>query len=78
MNKREKDMLEKVFVAEIEGRLPFQSKSRLAKKLCDDGYLIHDVTSLPADRLGSVKVSGYWLSHKGRLAYCASCSGVDA
>lgn len=39
MNKRELDLLEKVFAAEIAGNL-FQTNSKLAKKLEEEGYIV--------------------------------------
>lgn len=73
MTKAEMNALEKVFEAEIEGRLPFQSKAKVFSRLCDKGYLE------PMDRrLGdgrfAVTVTGYQLSHLGRITYCASCA----
>ena len=72
MNKRELQMLERVWIAEIEGRLPLQTKSKVAEKLTEDGYLIHDATVM-----GGARVEGYWLSHAGRLSYCMSCDDSE-
>ena len=67
--------LEKVFAAEIAGRLPFQSKAKLFGRLCDEGLLE------PMERvLGGrfpVSISGYQLTHAGRITYCTSCDGED-
>ncbi|MBC2659791.1 hypothetical protein H7A76_30525 [Pseudomonas sp. MSSRFD41] len=66
------NMLEKVFSAEIEGRLPFQTKSKLAKEMEEFGYL-----EFGSERMGIVTVSGYYLTHAGRLAYCEQCRDVE-
>ncbi|MCG6574893.1 hypothetical protein EGM97_09255 [Pseudomonas sp. AF32] len=65
-------MLEKVFAAEIEGRLPYQTKSKLAAKMEEFGYL-----QFGSERMGIVTVSGYYLTNAGRLAYCEECRDVE-
>lgn len=63
--------LERVFAAEIEDRLPFQSKAVIFKTLCEEGLLE------PMERrFGGrfpVVVKGYQLTHAGRLMYCSAC-----
>lgn len=73
MTKAEMNALEKVFAAEIDGRLPFQSKAKIYQYLCKDGYLEPMDRKFGHDRF-SVTVSGYQLTHLGRLTYCASCA----
>lgn len=76
MNKRELELLEKVFGAEIDGMLNkmpglYQTKSKLAKKLVADGYLVED-----REVLGGgipVIIEGYRLTLLGNLTYCMSC-----
>ena len=63
--------LEKVFTAEIEGRLPFQSRAKVYSSLCDDGLLAPMTIEL-GGRL-PLMVSGYQLTHAGRITYCESC-----
>lgn len=69
--KAELTALEKVFAAEIEGRLPFQSKAKIFQKLADEGFIA------PMERkFGGqfpVTVTGWELTHAGRIAYCVSC-----
>jgi hypothetical protein len=65
--------LEKVFCREIDGFLPFQSRSKTAKRLAELGYLSEYTRTFTPDRFGSVTISGYELTHLGRLAYCMSC-----
>lgn len=72
MKKAELAALEKVFAAEIENRLPFQSKAKIFRALCDEGYLEPMERNFGHDRFG-ITVRGYQLSHAGRLAYCLSC-----
>lgn len=71
MTKAEMGALEKVFAAEIDGRLPFQSKAKVYRRLCDDGYLEPMERKFGADRF-AVTAAGYQLTHLGRLTYCAS------
>lgn len=72
MTKADIAALERVFAAEIEGRLPFQSKAKIFKHLSEVGYLEPLECKFGHDRY-SVVVTGYQLSHAGRLAYCLSC-----
>ena len=72
MTKAKLAALEKVFAAEIELRLPFQSKAKIFRTLCEEGYLEPMKRNFGHDRFGIV-VHGYQLSHAGRLAYCQSC-----
>jgi len=63
--------LESVFEAEIEDRLPFQSKALIYLDLCDDGLVA------PMERTFGgrfpVIVKGWQLTHAGRFVYCSSC-----
>lgn len=65
--------LEKVFAAEIEDRLPFQSKAKIFRQLCDEGMLEAMERKFGSDRFGAITVCGYQLTHAGRLLYCSSC-----
>lgn len=73
MKKTELAILEKSFNAEINaafcahGIHLFQTKSKVAQKLAEEGYL--NFTSL--DFQGCT-ISGYELTHAGRLTYCSS------
>lgn len=71
MNKRQLQALEKVFSAEINNRLPFQSKAKVYRGLYMDGYL--DLMKLTLGGAWPVVISGYQLTHAGRIAYCDSC-----
>lgn len=64
----ELDALEKLFIAEIEDRLPFQSRAAIYKRLREQN-LIHDMVV----KFGMVTVTGYQLTHAGRMLYCMSC-----
>lgn len=65
--------LEKVFAAEIEDRLPFQSKAAIYRQLCEDGLIESMERKLGGDRFGPITVTGYQLTHAGRFLYCSSC-----
>lgn len=66
--------LEKVFAAEIEGRM-FQSKAAIMKRLEAAGYVEAGVETIPPDRSCPfpVTIRGWNLTHLGRLTYCMSC-----
>jgi hypothetical protein len=68
--------LERVFAAEIEGRLPFQSKARIFYELCRDG-LIEPMERVFGGRF-PITAKGYQLTHAGRLLYCSSCDDDDS
>ena len=73
LRKSEVNALGRMFAAEIEGRLPFQSKAKIFRDLVEAGL------ASPVDRFfGSgaftVRVSGYELTHAGRIAYCETCA----
>jgi len=75
MNKRELDLLEKVFAAEIDGAMKgylgiHQTKSKLAEKLWKEGYLIKRTTKLKG--WPPVTIEGYRLSLLGNATYCTS------
>jgi hypothetical protein len=65
--------LERVFAAEVEGRLPFQSKAGIFQKLCDDGFLMPMERIFGSGERFPVTVKGYQLTHAGRILYCSSC-----
>lgn len=74
---KELKALEKVFAAEIENRLPFQSRAKIFADLCADGYLAKIETTYGSGWL-AVKVAGYTLTHAGRIEYCLSCDDSEA
>ena len=76
MNKKEIDMLEKIFACEIEGRM-YQGKSKLLIKLVDEGYVTAVKKYLPS-KLGTITVTGYVLTIAGNYAYCSSDRCVNA
>lgn len=74
MTKQELAMLEKVYEAEIAGAMEkrsslFQSRSKVAKQLADDGYLSEHTETA---RYGNIPITitGYLLTHAGRLTVC--------
>lgn len=74
MNKRELSILERAYVAEIDGALSkhpgiMQIKSKLAKKLVDDGLLQEAEHSF----VDGFVIKGYVLTHAGRVVYCSTC-----
>jgi hypothetical protein len=76
MNQREMKLLEKAFIAEFEegahGAIGImQTKSKVAAKLVEDGYLVKDKMVI-AGRF-PVTIEGYRLTHLGRLTYCTGC-----
>ncbi|MGH8261384.1 MAG: hypothetical protein ACREUG_17010 [Steroidobacteraceae bacterium] len=73
LNKATMDALERVFAAEIEGRLPLYSKAKIYDRLCEDGLVEFGTFNLGKDRFGVIRVQGWSLTHAGRLAYCMNC-----
>jgi len=77
MTKPELRLLEKAFEAEVNGALSahgihlLQTKSKVAVKLAEEGYLHFTQTTFHG-----VTVSGYELTHLGRITYCASCNSL--
>jgi hypothetical protein len=65
--------LERVFAAEIEDRLPFQSKALVYLDLCDEGLVQPMERTFAGGRFGAIIVKGWQLTHVGRLVYCMSC-----
>lgn len=73
MKKSELKILGDVFDMEVRAaleKLPshlFQTKSKIAKALAEEGLL-----NFTSTVWRGVTISGYELTHAGRLAYCAS------
>lgn len=77
MNKQSLALLEKAFTEEVNEGLHggigiMQSKSKLATKLLEDGYLV-EASKTVGGRF-PVVVKGYRLTHLGRMEYCQSCT----
>jgi hypothetical protein len=72
MTKAEIKALERVFAAEIENRLPFQSRAKIFQRLAADGMIEPMDRRFNGDRFGLIIVNGWQLTHLGRLAYCTS------
>lgn len=75
MNKRELDLLERAFSAEIEAAMTgrphvIQPRGKLPTKLADEGYLE------AAEVVWSgVRIKGFQLTSLGRMTYCMTCEG---
>lgn len=77
MTKADLKFLERIFTAEIEGRLPFQSKSKQLPRLEREGLVEPMTRSFGTDRFGTITAMGWTLTHAGRLAYCESCADLS-
>lgn len=75
MNKRTLAMLERLFVAEIDGKTT-QLPPKTAAKLEDEG-LIRAVEHSSNDRLGTFTWTTHELTHAGRWAYCETCTDEE-
>jgi hypothetical protein len=71
MTKAQLAALEKVWIAEIEGRY-HHSNAKVMHTLATDGYVVM-AEEKHHDRYGSYIVKGWALTHAGRLTYCMSC-----
>lgn len=67
LTRRQLAFVEQLFAAEIDGRLPVQSKARKLIESLGDLVLFIERT-LPGRF--PVVVSGYMLSQRGHIAYC--------
>ena len=63
-------MLERVFAAEVECRLPSQSRSKYMKVLQDKGLIEPMTRTFGKDAFGYITVEGGVLTHPGRILYC--------
>ncbi len=77
MNAAGMKMLERLFAAEVLGRLPFQSKAKIIKRLHEEGY-IQPMKTAFKDRFGIMVIDGWQLTHAGRLTYCMSCDEPES
>lgn len=77
MSKAEIQALEKVYVAEVENRLPFQSKAAIYKRLRDQGLVQDMLVTFGQGNAFAVAVRGYQLTHTGRMLYCMSCEAPE-
>ena len=71
MNKQELNTLENAFECEVNGALTgntgiFQTTSKIAEKLCVDGYLVK--AERQSKGVFPMTISGYELTHAGRFA----------
>lgn len=66
--------LERIFAAEIEGRLPLYSKAKIYREMEVAGLVHFGTFNLGRDRFGVIKVEGWGLTPAGRLTYCMQCS----
>lgn len=78
LSRREFALLEKAFVAEIDGAMGdgiglMQTKSKLAQKLELGGYILKKKRILQGRGRGLLVIEGYTLTEKGRFTYCMSC-----
>lgn len=73
MNKKELDLLKKVYDLEIDNNI-YQGKSKLVQTMVKTGHLETVEFTIPADRSCPfpVFVTGFKLTDLGRYAYCAA------
>jgi hypothetical protein len=74
LDKRTLKHLERLFAAEVSGKL-CQLDKRTAQKLADRGLCSIETRSEPTE-LGMMTVTHHVLTHAGRIAYCEACSRV--
>jgi len=75
--KKDLRLLEKVFATEVNGCLPFQSKSKQYERLEQEGYVEHvEEVRHFRDGLPPMIIEGWVLTHLGRMTYCQSCEGA--
>jgi hypothetical protein len=72
INKREWELLGRVFAGEIDGFV-LQSKARGFKALAELGLIELTKVAFPDDRFGPIVVEGWALTMKGHFMYCEAC-----
>jgi hypothetical protein len=72
LKKKDFRLLEKVFSAEINGLLPFQSRSKEYKRLEEEGLVQWGEEVMPEGKF-VFRIKGWYLTHAGRYEYCRSC-----
>ncbi len=72
IGKTEAKWLEKIWVAEVENRLPFQSSAAIYKRLEAQGLVQRGKEEFRSGGL-PITVEGWYLTHAGRFAYCSTC-----
>ena len=82
MTKAELAILEEAFAKEVGSALSgglhlIQRRSKVAKKLAESGHLAERTVSIGGGAF-AVRVTGYELTHFGRMAYCDTCRTEDA
>lgn len=71
-------LLMRIFEREIEGTLPYQSKSREYKRLENSGLVQFGTEKRHFnDGLPAMEISGWWLTELGRYLYCVNCTMHD-
>ena len=78
MNKKELAILERAFESEFKAALektplPIQGKGKIYKKMVDD-HLLEPYTGI----WRGINITGYVLTHVGRMAYCMTCEDESA
>lgn len=78
MKARELKALERIFSGEIVGWPLIESDAQIYSQLARDGYVERGSATIYGnghsviDRM-PMKIEGWALTHKGRIAYCESC-----
>lgn len=75
MNKADLRALEKVFAAEIEGRM-LPSKAAVYTRLADRGLVQKSSKTFTVHRFGLMTITGWTLTHSGRFEYCKTCEEI--
>lgn len=78
ITKRHMRELERLFDSEVCAALHggshlIRSRARIYTELEQEGLVAYATETIGHDRFGRISVSGYELTHAGRLLYCASC-----
>ena len=76
MTKAKMAALEKLFIAEVEDRLPFQSKAKIFEQLETEGMVDNYARTFGSGPL-AVVCRGWRLTHRGHLEYCLACAEMD-
>jgi hypothetical protein len=76
LNRRDFELLGRVFMAEIQNLLPAQiGKSKAVASLHERGYIEPYTRTLPGAL--PVTIKGWALTHAGRFTYCQNCTRAE-
>ncbi len=76
--KKHLSVLERIFAAEIDNKLPWQGRQSAALAELYAADMIQPMRStILGGPFGGITIDGWYLTHAGRYAYCSTCDAAD-